>query len=65
MTIADLTLAPDVQSVLECIMGFAFVQADFGTMLDVGIEQLIDDEEHPFNPSDFPHCVRRLILLLH
>ena len=34
-------------------MRLAFVQADLGTALHVGIEHPVDDEECPFYPSDF------------
>lgn len=52
-SIADFALPPDAQRVFECVMGFSFVQADLGTALHVRIEQPVDDEQCPFDPSDF------------
>jgi len=51
--VADFTLAPDAQSVLEGVMGFSFVQADPGATLQVGVQHPIDDEQRPFDSSDF------------
>ena len=34
-------------------MRLALVQAYLGTVLHIGIEQPVDDEERPFHPSDF------------
>jgi hypothetical protein len=46
-------LAADAQGVFQGVMRFALVQADLGTALHVGIEQPFDDEQRPFDPSDF------------
>ena len=46
--VADFTLAPDAQSVLEGVMGFSFVQPDLGATLHIGVQQPVDDEQRPF-----------------
>jgi len=51
--IANFTLPSDAQGILEGVMCFALVQADLGAALHVGVQQPVDDEQHPFNPSDF------------
>ena len=51
--IADLSLAADPQGILESMVRLALVQADLRPALHVTIEQPVDDEECPFNPSDF------------
>ncbi|SFA60966.1 hypothetical protein SAMN04487972_13220 [Paracoccus halophilus] len=61
-TIADFTLAADAQGVLQSVVCLALVQADLGPPLHVGIEQPVDDEERPFDPSDFPQGDRQLVL---
>jgi|GEM_PF-3296292 len=43
-------------------MGPALVQADLGAALHVGIEQPVDDEQRPLNPSDFPQGNDQLVL---
>jgi len=35
-------------------MGFTFFETDLGATLHVGVQQPVDDEERPFDPSDFP-----------
>ena len=60
--IADFTLAADAQCVFQGMVGFAFVEADLGTSLHVGVEQPIDDEECPLDPSDFPQGHGQLVL---
>lgn len=51
--IADFALAADAQGVFQGMVGFTFVQADLGAALHVGVEQPVDDEQRPFDPSDF------------
>ena len=60
--ITDFTLAADAEGVLQGMMGLALVQADLGASLHVGFEQPVDDEERPFDPSDFPQCHGQLML---
>lgn len=61
-SIADFALATNAQGILEGMMGFTFVEADLGSTLHVGIEQPVDDEQCPFDPSDFPQCNRKVVL---
>ena len=51
--VADLALPPDPQGALQCVVRLALVQADLRSTLHVGIEQPVNDEKRPFNPSDF------------
>ena len=51
--VADFALAANAQGILE---------ADLGATLHIGIEQPIDDEERPLDPSDFPECHCQLVL---
>jgi hypothetical protein len=51
--IADFALSTDAQRVLEGMMRLALIQADLGAALHVGIERPFEDEQRPFNPSDF------------
>ena len=60
--IADFTLAADTEGVLQSVMGLALVETDLGAALHVGIEQPVDDEERPFDPSDFPQSDRQFML---
>lgn len=43
-------------------MRLAFVQPDLGAALHVGVEQPVDDEERPLDPSDFPESNGQLML---
>ena len=52
-TVADFTLASDPQRVFQGVMGFTFVQSYLGPALHIGIEQPFNDEQRPFDPSDF------------
>lgn len=61
-SVADFALATDAEGVFQGMMGRAFVQADLGAALHVGIKQPFDNEERPFDPSDFPQCDRKLML---
>ena len=61
-SIPDFTLAPDAKSAFQCVVCLAFVQADLGAALHVGIEQPIDDEERPFYPPDFAQGHRQFVL---
>jgi hypothetical protein len=60
--IADFALAADAQGVFQGMVGFAFVQADLGAALHVGVDQPVDDEQRPFDPSDFPQRHGQLVL---
>ena len=60
--VPDLALAADAESVLQRVVGFALVQADLGAALHAGIKQPVDDEERPFDPSDFPQGDRQFML---
>ena len=60
--IADFALAADAKGVLQGMMGLTFVEPDLCAALHVGIEQPIDDEERPFDPSDFSQGDRQLVL---
>ena len=52
-SITDLPLAASAQRILEGVMCFALVQADLGATLHVGVQQPVDNEQRPFDPSDF------------
>lgn len=60
--VADLTLAADAQGILQGMMRLALVEPDLGAALHVGVKQPFDDEECPFDPSDFPECDRQVVL---
>jgi hypothetical protein len=60
--VADFALATYAEGVFQSVMGFAFVQPDLGATLYVGIEQPVDDEERPLDPSDFPEGHGQLVL---
>ena len=61
-SVADFALATDPEGILQGVMGLTLVQADLGTALHVGVEQPVDDEERPLDPSDFPQCHSQLML---
>ena len=61
-SVADFALAADPEGVLQGMVGFALVQTDLGTALHIGVEQPVDDEERPFDPSDFPQGHSQLML---
>lgn len=52
--VADFALAADAQGILEGVMGLTLVETDLCAALHVGIEQPVDDEKCPLDPSDFP-----------
>jgi hypothetical protein len=52
-TIPDLPLPSDTQGVFKRMVCLTFIQPNLRTSLHVSIKQPIDDEECPFNPSDF------------
>ncbi len=60
--VADFALAADAQGVFQGMVGFAFVQPDLGASLHVGVEQPVDDEQRPFDPSDFPQGHGQIVL---
>ena len=51
--VADLPLTTYAQSILQRVVSLTLVEADLGTALHIGIEQPFNDEQRPFNPSDF------------
>lgn len=56
--VADFTLPADAQSVFEGVMRLAFVQADLGTALHVGVQQPFNNEQGALDATDLPqrHC---------
>ena len=60
-SVADFALAADPEGVLQGMVGFALVQTDLGTALHVSVEQPVDYEERPLDPSDFPQCHSQLM----
>ena len=60
--VADFALAADAEGVFQGVMRLAFVQPDLGAALHVGVEQPVDDEERPLDPSDFPESNGQLML---
>ncbi len=60
--IADFALAADPQGALQGMMRLALVQARTGPPLHVGIQQPVDDEERPFDPSDFTKGNSKIVL---
>jgi hypothetical protein len=60
--ITDFTLAADTECVLQSVVRLTLVEADLGAALHVGIEQPVDDEARPFDPSYFPQRHRQLVL---
>ena len=55
-------MAADAECVLQGVVSLTLVEADLGAALHVGIEQPVDDEERPFDPSYFPQSDRQLVL---
>ena len=60
--IADLALTADPQGVLQGMVRFAFIESDSGPALHVHIKGPFDDEQCPFDLSDFPHCDGQIVL---
>ena len=60
--ITDLALTADPQGALEGMVCLSLVQADLRPALHVGIEQPVDDEERPFDPSDFTKGDSKVVL---
>lgn len=61
-TVADFTLASDPQRVFQGVMGLTFVQSNLGPALHIGIEQPFNDEQSPFDPSDFTQSDGKVML---
>ena len=61
-TVADFALAPDAEGVLKGAMSLALVQAGVGPALHIGVEELVDAEEHEFDPSDFAESDGKFVL---
>ena len=59
--IPDLALTANPQGVLQGMMCFALIQSDGGPALHVYIERPFDDEQCPFDLSDFPHCDGQIV----
>ena len=60
--VADFAMAPDPERVLERVMSLALVQAGVGSVLHIGVEQPVDDEEGSFDPSDFAESDGQFVL---
>ena len=60
--VTDFALSSDPQGALQGMMCLALVQAEIGTPLHVDIQQPLDDEQCPFDPSDFPECDGQVML---
>ena len=52
--VADFALTADAQGVFQSMMRLALVETDLGAALHVGVEQPVDDEQRPLDPSYFP-----------
>ena len=61
-TVADFALLPDAQGVFKGVMGLAFVQADLGPTLHVGVEEPFDNEERALDAADFAQREGQLML---
>ena len=61
-TVAEFALASDPECVLGGETRLAPVQAGIGPGLHVGIEEPVDDEERPFDPSDLAEGGARRML---
>lgn len=51
--ITDFALATDAKGVFQGVMRLALVQADLGTMLHVGVQQPINNDERALDAADF------------
>ena len=60
--VPDRSLASDPQGALQGMMRLALVQAETGTPLHVDIEQPVDHEQRPFDPSDLPQRDGKVML---
>ena len=60
--IAYFSLTTDPQGTLEGMVCLALVQADIGSSLHVDIQQPVDDEQRPFDPSDLPESDGQVVL---
>lgn len=60
--VADFTLAPNAQGILEGMVCLALVEADPGAPLHVDIEDPLDDEKRAFDPPDFSERQRQIVL---
>jgi len=61
-SVTDFALTPDAQSVFQGMMRLAFVQANLGAPLHVGIKQPVNDEERAFDATDFPKGYSQFML---
>ena len=60
--VADFALAPDAEGVLEGVMSPALVEAGVGSVLHIGVEKPVDDEEGTFDPSNFAESDGQFVL---
>lgn len=60
--VADLALAADAQGILQCMVRFAFVEADLRSALHAGIEYPFDDEQRPLDPTNLAQCGCQIVL---
>jgi hypothetical protein len=52
-SVSDFPLTTSAQSILQRVVRLTLVEANLGTARHVGIEQSFNDEQRPFDPSDF------------
>ncbi|MEM9431849.1 MAG: hypothetical protein AAGA32_20575 [Pseudomonadota bacterium] len=60
--IPEFPLASDRWSVLESVVGLAFVQADWGAALHVCVQQPVDENDCPFRAPNVSECQCQLVL---
>lgn len=60
--VADFTLTPDAQGALQRVVRFALVEAEIGPALHIDIEGPFDNEQCPFDPSDFTQSDCQIVL---
>lgn len=53
-SVTDFALTSDAQSVFQGMMRLAFIQANLGAPLHVGIKQPVNNEERALDAADFP-----------
>jgi len=61
-SVADFALTSNAQSVFQSMMRLAFVQANLGAPLHVGIKQPVNDEERALDAADFPKGYSQFML---
>lgn len=61
-TISDFALTTDAQRVFQSMMGLPLIKTNLSAPLHISIEQPLNNEQRPFDPTDFAQGHGQLVL---